>query len=138
MDRVFVDTDVILDFLLGREPFALDAARVMSLSERKLAHICTTGLVFANSYYILRKISPHKKCVEKLLQLAGFIEIIDLGKPVVISALQSDFSDFEDALQHFSAISGKVKIIVTRNVKDYKNSELAVMPPDLYLTQFRL
>jgi hypothetical protein len=75
--------------------------------------------------------------VEKLLQLAGFIEIIDLGKTAVISALQSDFSDFEDALQHFSAVGGKVKIIVTRNVKDYKNSEMAVMPPDLYLTQFR-
>jgi|ERR1700733_275945 len=135
MDRIFVDTDVILDFLLGREPFALDAARILSLSERKMAHSCTTGLVFANAYYILRKISPHRKCVEKLLQLAGIIEILDLAKPAVISALQSDFTDFEDALQHFSAARGRVKVIVTRNVKDFKNSELAVMSPDMYLKQ---
>src|SRR5579872_3993131 len=101
MDRIFLDTDVILDFLLAREPFAQDAARVLSLSERKAAHICTTALVFANTYYILRKISPHRKCVEKLLQLAGLMEIIDLGKAAMIMALQSGFTDFEDALQHF-------------------------------------
>lgn len=134
MDKIFLDTDVILDFLLAREPFAKDAAMIISLSERRKIQACTTVLVFANAYYILRKLAPHKKVVEKLLQLSRLIEIIDLTKPAVILALQSDFSDFEDALQCFAAVAGKVKIIVTRNVRDYKYSELAVLSPDMYLT----
>jgi predicted nucleic acid-binding protein len=133
MDKIFLDTDVILDFLLAREPFAKDAARIISLSERRKIQACTTVLVFANAYYILRKLAPHKKVVEKLLQLSRLIEIIDLTKPAVILALHSDFSDFEDGLQCYAAIAGKVKIVITSNVRDYKHSELAVLSPDMYL-----
>ncbi len=136
MDKVFLDTDVILDFLLARDPFAMDAARIITLSERGKIKAYTTALVFANAYYILRKLASHKKVVEKLLQLSLLIEIIELSRSSVLLALQSDFSDFEDALQSFSAVAGKVKIIITRNVKDYKYSELAVVSPDMYLLSF--
>jgi predicted nucleic acid-binding protein len=133
MRNVFVDTDVILDFLIAREPFAIDAARIFSLSEKKKVAICTTGLVFANAYYVLRKLGPHKKVVEKLAMLAAIIDIISLSKDAVKQALESDFGDFEDALQHYAALSDNVKIIITRNVKDFKYSSLAVMTPDQYL-----
>jgi predicted nucleic acid-binding protein len=133
MDKAFIDTDVILDFLIGREPFALDAAKIFSLSERKQVSICTTGLVFSNAYYILRKLGPHKKVIEKLTQLAKLIDVIGLSKAVVIEALGSDFSDFEDALQHYAALADKSRIIITRNTKDFKHSELAVLTPDQFL-----
>jgi hypothetical protein len=119
--------------MIAREPFALDAARIFTLSENREISICTTGLVFSNAYYVLRKLGAHKKVVEKLTQLAGFVEIIGLSKDAVIQALGSDFGDFEDALQHFAALVEGVKVIVTRNTKDYKNSELAVLTPDQYL-----
>ena len=135
MDKVFVDTDVILDFLLDREPFTLDAARVFSLAEKKKLHACTTGLVFANAYYVLRKLASHKKVVEKLTELSQWVDIIGLPKVAVTNALKSGFSDFEDALQYFSAMEAGVKIILTRNVKDYKHSELAVMTPEIYIRQ---
>ncbi len=133
MDKAFIDTDVILDFLTGREPFALDAARIFSLSERKKVSLCTTGLVFSNAYYVLRKIGSHKKVIENLTQLAKLIDICGLPKAVVMEALESNFSDFEDALQHFAALADKARIIITRNTKDFKHSELAVLTPDQFL-----
>lgn len=133
MSKVFIDTDVILDFMIAREPFALDAARIFSLAEKKKISICTTGLVFSNAYYILRKLGTHKKVIEKLSQMAQLIDIIGLPKVAVIHALGSEFNDFEDALQHYAALAEDVKIIVTRNTKDYKHSQLAVLSPDQYL-----
>ena len=133
MNKVFIDTDVILDFLIGREPYAINAARIFSLAERKAALICTTGLVFSNAYYILRKLGPHKKVIEKLTQLARLIDVIGLPKTAVMQALESNFNDFEDALQHYAALAEDARVIVTRNIKDYKNSELAVLTPDQYL-----
>jgi predicted nucleic acid-binding protein len=133
LSKIFIDTDVILDFMMAREPFALDAARIFSLSEKKEISICTTGLVFSNTYYILRKLGTHKKVIEKLSQLARLIDIIGLPKAAVVQALGSEFSDFEDALQHYAALAGDVKIIITRNTKDFKHSQLAVLSPDQYL-----
>lgn len=133
MSKAFVDTDVILDFMIGREPFAMDAARIFTLSEKKKISICTTGLVFSNAYYVLRKLGTHKKVIEKLTQLARLIDIIGLSKVAVNRALESEFGDFEDALQHYGALAENVKIIITRNTKDYKKSELAVLTPDQYL-----
>jgi predicted nucleic acid-binding protein len=133
LNKAFIDTDVILDFMIAREPFALDAARIFSLSENKEISVCTTGLVFSNAYYVLRKLGTHKKVMEKLTQLARIIEVIGLSKDAVMQALGSDFNDFEDALQHYAALAGNVKVIITRNTKDYKNSQLAVLTPDQYL-----
>ena len=133
MSKIFIDTDVILDFMMARDPFALDAARIFSLSEKKEISICTTGLVFSNTYYILRKLGTHKKVIEKLSQLARLIDIIGLPKAAVVQALGSEFSDFEGALQHYAALAGDVKIIITRNTKDFKHSQLAVLSPDQYL-----
>ena len=133
MSKAFIDTDVILDFMIAGEPFALDAARIFSLSEKKEISIYTTGLVFSNAYYVLRKLGTHKKVIEKLAQLAKLVDIIGLSKTAVNQALESEFNDFEDALQHFAALSGNVKIIITRNTKDYKYSELAVLTPDQFL-----
>lgn len=133
MSKIFIDTDIILDFMIAREPFAVDAARIFSLSEQNKINLCTTGLVFSNAYYILRKLAPHKKVIEKLTQLTKVIEIIGLSKSAVLQALSSEFSDFEDALQHYAALSEKATIIITRNIKDYKSSELAVLTPDQYL-----
>ena len=119
--------------MIAREPFVLDAARIFSLAEKKEISICTTGLVFSNAYYILRKLGTHKKVIEKLSQLAQLIDIIGLPKVAVVQALGSGFSDFEDALQHYAALAEDVKIIVTRNTKGFKHSQLAVLSPDQYL-----
>ncbi|MBN9379892.1 MAG: PIN domain-containing protein [Chitinophagaceae bacterium] len=132
MSKAFIDIDVTLDFMIAREPFAMDAARIFSLSEKKQISICTTGLVFSNAYYVLGKLGSHKKVIEKLTHLARLINIIGLPKISVIQALESEFGDFEDALQHYAALSEDVKIIITRNTKYFKHSQLAILTPDQY------
>jgi predicted nucleic acid-binding protein len=137
LNKIFIDTDVILDFMIAREPFAIDAAGIFTLAEKKDISACTTGLVFSNAYYILRKLGTHNKVIEKLSQLSKIVDIIGLPKVAVLQALASGFGDFEDALQHYAALTEKVKVIVTRNTKDYKHSQLAVLTPDQYLKSRR-
>lgn len=133
MDKVFVDTDVILDFLLDRMPFSEHSSILFSLADTGKIRIYSSGLVFSNCYYILRKISTHQKVLEKLKLLASLLEFTPVTKQVVLDALHSSFRDFEDALQNTSASLADINILLTRNTKDYKQSELSVMTPEAYL-----
>jgi predicted nucleic acid-binding protein len=133
MDKVFVDTDVILDFIMDREPFADVAVILFSMGDNGKLKLYTSGLVFSNCYYILRKLTTHGKVVEKLKSLASFIDFVPVNKQVVLEALHSSFKDFEDALQNAAAATGGISILVTRNTKDYRTSGLSVMTPEEYL-----
>jgi len=134
MDKVLIDTDVLLDFFFDRKPFAKYATEVLNLCEEKKIVGFTTPVIISNVYYLLRKTAKHDIIVEKIKQLLHIIEIIKIDKDVVLNALNSKFKDFEDALQNFSATeNGEIKIILTRNIKDFKNSKLAILTPETYL-----
>jgi len=134
MKRVLIDTDVILDFFFDRKPFSDHAARVLSLCESKEIKGFITSVIISNVYYLLRQTATHEKVIEKLKQLITITEVLTTDKEVILKALNSNFNDFEDALQNYSAESdGQIDLIVTRNVKDFKNSSLGVMTPDNYL-----
>jgi len=134
MQNVFVDTDVIIDFLIDRKPFSEQAAIILSLSEYKSIRVCASALTFANCYYILRKLSSHTKVISKLSQLAEIVDIVDVTKKVIIDSLRSGFKDFEDAIQNESAKSNtQIKVLITRNIKDFYNSELSILTPELFL-----
>ena len=76
----------------------------------------------------------HDKVVEKLIQLLTITEVLTTDRNVILKALTSNFKDFEDALQNYSAeLNGQIDLIITRNVKDFKNSSLGVMTPENYL-----
>jgi predicted nucleic acid-binding protein len=134
MDKVLIDTDVILDFFFDRDPFAEFAAEIFNLCEENKILGFTTPVIICNVYYLLRKSAKHEIIIEKIKQLLNIIDIVRMDKVVVLGALNSNFKDFEDALQNFSAVENKeISIILTRNVKDYKKSELAVLTPETYL-----
>lgn len=134
MDKVLIDTDVLLDFFFDRKPFANYSTEILNLCEQDKLNGFTTPVIVSNVYYLLRKTAKHDIIVEKIKQLLGIIEIIKMDKTAVLNALNSEFKDFEDALQNFSAIeNGKIKIILTRNIKDFKKSELAILTPETYL-----
>jgi len=131
---IFIDTDVVLDFFLDREPFSSYASIILSLSEEKKINVYISPLTVNNCYYILRKIASHSKVVKNLQKLILITNITSISRQDVALALNSNFKDLEDALQHFSAIShAKIDAILTRNIKDYKYSELPVMTPETYL-----
>lgn len=134
MDKVLIDTDVLMDFFFDRKPFAKYATELINLCAEKKVEGFTTPVIIANVYYLLRKTANHSIIVEKLKQLLTIIEIVSIEKNAVLDALNSDFKDFEDALQNFSAVeNGEIKIILTRNLKDFKKSELAILTPETYL-----
>jgi len=134
MKSVLIDTDVILDFFFDRKPFSDDAARVLSLCESREIKGFITSVIISNVYYLLRQNSTHEKVVEKLRQLITITEVLTTDKDAILKALNSNFRDFEDALQNYSAeLNGQIEIIITRNIKDFKNSSLGVMTPENYL-----
>lgn len=131
---VFLDTDVVLDFLAGRQPFMINSAKIFSLAQKGEINIFISPLTFSNCYYILRKVAKHDKVISKLVDLLDFVDVTRMNKRSVEQALKSDFKDFEDALQNYSAIENdKIVAILTRNLKDYKKSEISVMSPETYL-----
>jgi predicted nucleic acid-binding protein len=134
MKRVLLDTDVILDFFFDRKPFSEDAAKVLGLCELKVVTGFITPVILSNVYYLLRQTDKHDKIIDKLRQLMEIIDVLLIDKNIIKQALSSDFKDFEDALQNFSAEKdGKIDVIITRNMKDFKKSKLGVMTPKEYL-----
>jgi len=134
MTNILIDTDVILDFFFDREPFSENAAKILSLCESKEITGFVTPVIISNVYYLLRQTAKHEKVIEKLKMLVSITEILVINKDSVVQALNSEFKDFEDALQNYSAeLNKEIDIIITRNTKDYKNSSLGVMTPDNYL-----
>lgn len=138
MNKVLIDTDVILDFFFDRKPFSHDAAKILSLCEGAKIDGFVTSVTISNIYYILRNSSKHDKIIESFKILMNIIDVAIIDKQTILNALNSEFKDFEDALQNFSAINeSDIQVIITRNVKDYKTSSLAVMTPENYLKAFR-
>lgn len=134
MTRILIDTDVIMDFFFDRAPFAENASKILSLCESKEIKGFVTPVIISNVYYLLKQTAKHEKVIEKLKLLVTITEILVMDKEVIIQALNSDFKDFEDALQNYSAETDKeIDLIITRNIKDFKNSKLAVMTPENYI-----
>ncbi|MBK6965799.1 MAG: PIN domain-containing protein [Bacteroidales bacterium] len=134
MNKVLIDTDVILDFFFDRQPFSDDAAKVLSFCELNRIRGFVTPVIISNIYYILRQTAKHEKVIEKISQLLKIIDVLVIDKTIVLQALDSGFIDFEDALQNFAAEkAGDVGLIITRNIRDYKKSNLGVMTPADFL-----
>ena len=137
MENVFIDTDVIVDFLTDRKPFSIDSAKIFSLIDQKKVKGCVSSLSFSNLYYVLRKFGTHKKVVNNLQELAELVDILRVDSGTIKSALAADFKDFEDSIQYFTAQDyKKIDCIITRNIKDYKDSYLPVMTPETFLATF--
>jgi predicted nucleic acid-binding protein len=134
MQHVFLDTDVIIDFLTDRKPFSEFAARLFTLAEREYLRLYVSALTLANCYFILKRFSTHTRVISKLSQLAEIVEIREITKKVIIDSLKSDFNDFEDAIQNETAKSDKrINVLLTRNVKDYRKSDLSILSPEQFL-----
>jgi predicted nucleic acid-binding protein len=134
MTDLFIDTDVIIDFLIDRKPFSREAAIIFTLIEQKKLKGFSSSLTFSNLYYVLRKIESHNKVISKLDSLSKMVGILKVEEQTIKNALASGFPDFEDSIQYFSAAdSKKIDVIITRNIRDFKKSEIPVMTPGDFL-----
>ncbi len=132
--RLFWDTNVMLDLLGEREPFYLSAAKIATLADKRSLQIVVSSLSYATISYFLTKYYGLEKTKEKLRKFKVISEISALDEVIIEKGLNSDFSDFEDALQYFCAWQSSCDIIITRNGKDFKKSAIPVMSPDEFLS----
>ena len=128
--NLFIDSDVVIDYFTDREPHANPASELFELNELGTVNLYLSAVSINNIYYIVRKFLGNKKTLEVVEALAEMTEIIGTTKKEIVQALKNDFSDYEDSVQYSSALTIKdLDAIITRNIKDYRNSSIAVMTP---------
>jgi predicted nucleic acid-binding protein len=128
--KLFIDSDVVIDFFTDRESHINPASELFELNENGSVELYISALSINNIYYIVRKYLGPKKTVDIVESLTEMTEIIGTTKKEVLQALKNDFKDLGDSIQYSSAstITG-LDAIITRNIKDYRNSKIAVMTP---------
>ncbi len=130
MKIIFLDTNVIIDFLADRRPFSLQRRKFLMLLLSRDVKIYVSSISYNNIYYILRQSLSHNETIKLLDELSEMTEIIDVTKAFIKKSLKSGFKDFEDAIQYNCALTiNKIDFIVTRDSKDFKKSTLPVMNP---------
>jgi predicted nucleic acid-binding protein len=132
MSKLFIDADVILDMLLGRE-HQNEAALFFTQIEEGRYIGCTSPLVFANLHYMLSRQVGKQKSLRSLRKLRKLLSIVPIGEQVLDEALYADAKDFEDAIQYIAAENIGVNIIITRNKKDYDQSRIPVFSAKEFL-----
>lgn len=128
-----MDTDVVLDLLLEREPFFQRSAELFSLGHRRVVAIHLSAVTFSTLYYFLRKFKGPAHARAKLAGLRSIVTVLPTDTMVVDQAIASRFNDFEDAVQYFTALGSDMDVLITRNTNDFKHAQLPVSTPEAFL-----
>lgn len=133
MDKLFVDTNIVLDLLQRREDFFKEAQELFTLADQKKVELSISSLTIANTHFL---ISKHYSSIEARKILNRFkvlVEVLPLDGKIIDLALSSDLRDFEDAIQFYTAIEYQMDMIITRNKKDFKKQTLPILTAKEYL-----
>ena len=129
--KIFVDTNILVDLIADRKPFSKFAIQLFSKAEVGKLELYTSSHSIATTHYLLKKYVDEKELREVLFKLLEYLNIVAINLDILKKGLKSKHKDFEDAIQIISAYSiEKMDCIVTRNIKDFKNSEIPVYTPD--------
>jgi predicted nucleic acid-binding protein len=131
--NVFIDTNVLMDVLLERKPFVAESRKVWFLAERGKIQGLLSALTFANVYYIVRKVRGPQAAMTMLTMLRDTFTPVALDGQILIQAMDARFSDFEDAIQYFSALRADAVCLITRNPGHFPRSDLLVLSPADFL-----
>ena len=131
--KVYIDSDVILDYLYEREPFCTNSKIIIALIEKKIITGHISSLILWNIYYVLSKYLGGKKARKKIRLFRSLIEIIAIDGKIIDQGLNSNIRDFEDSIQYYAARSANVDFLITRNKKDYPKTGLNIMNPDEFV-----
>ncbi|MCC6181322.1 MAG: PIN domain-containing protein [Bacteroidia bacterium] len=131
MKKVFVDTNILVDLIADRRPFSKFAIQIFSKAEERKIKLYTSSHSIATTHYLLKKYIDEKELRDVLHNILDYLNIVAIDQDVIKKGLRSKHKDFEDAIQIISAYSiEKLDCIVTRNIKDFKGSEIPVLTPD--------
>jgi predicted nucleic acid-binding protein len=137
MKKLFIDTNVLIDLIDKRVPFYNDVAIISTLAEEKQLKLAVSSISFINTFYVLSKKLDNKLVINSLMKYRLICEVSNIDEIIIDKSLISNFNDFEDAVQYYSALHHKCDILITRNKKDFKNSEIPVMTPTEFLISIK-
>jgi predicted nucleic acid-binding protein len=126
-EKVFVDTDIIYDLLGKRDPFYFPAAQLFTLADEGKIQIFISALSLANLHYLISKQRSGEEAKEILRKFKVLVRVAPLNDKIIDLALNSDFPDFEDAIQYYSALQNEIEVLLTRNLKDFRKAQITVL-----------
>jgi predicted nucleic acid-binding protein len=133
MDRLLVDTNIVIDLLSKREKFYKEAQELFTLSDYNDVKLYISSLTIANTHYLLSRDNKLDDAKKILIKFKVLVEVLPMDDKILELALVSDFKDFEDAIQYHTALENDLDIIISRNKRDFKNSNLPVFTASEYL-----
>ena len=136
MKTVLCDINFILDIFLKREPFYYSAARLFQHIENKKLKGYLCALSFPTLFYLLSKELSKEKAIQILEKIRIVFRVAAVDEKIIDLSLTSDFSDFEDAIQYYSAIQAKADCVITRDKNDYINDKIPALTPEEFISMF--
>jgi predicted nucleic acid-binding protein len=133
VEKVFVDTDIVLDLLSGRKPHYDFAADLFSLADQSLLRIFVSSLTFANVHHVLSKQLTATRTRKLLQKLKTVVNVLAVNDKIIELSLASDFRDFEDAIQYHTAIENSLETLLTRNLRDFKQAQISILTAQQFL-----
>jgi predicted nucleic acid-binding protein len=137
MKHLFLDTNIALDLLAKRTPFYPEAAHLFSLADKKKLTLSISSLCIADLHYILSRQNPESEVRKILRKFRILVQVLPLDEKIIDLALNSEFKDFEDAIQYFTALENDQDAIISRNTRDYKKSRITVMTAGEFISANR-
>ena len=131
--NVFIDTNIIMDVLLDRQPFLGGSQRIWLLAERGKINGQVSVLSFSNIYYIVRKLKGADAAMAMMTMLRDTFTPVPCSEQVLHQAIDADIKDFEDAIQYFSALRADASCILSRNSSHFPSADIPVLSPDEFL-----
>lgn len=132
--KILIDTNIVLDMLLGRQPFEENSSRIIEMSEKGEVEAYLTANSITDIVYILKKKYDLEKIKTAILEMLKFIEVVSVTSKDIVKAFGYLYSDYEDALQTQCAQKIKADYIVTRNGKDFKDRAIQTISPEGFLS----
>ena len=133
--NILVDTDVLLDLFLNREPFSETAQKIWNLQVDGEVIVHVSAITPINVFYIVNRMHDRETAHYSVNAILKTFHICTVTQTMLIDAANSSFSDFEDAVQYMCALEYKLDFIVTRNIKDYKETLVPVLLPNDFLAK---
>ncbi|RPI17686.1 MAG: PIN domain-containing protein [Ignavibacteriae bacterium] len=133
MNKVFLDTDVILDLLWNREPFSEKIEIIFEEAKQNNLILSASAVSFTTVFYFLKKYSNTENAKKLVKSLLEIVNVLSVNENIIKRAINFGFPDFEDAVQYFTAIENEQSIILTRNVSDFKLKDIPAITPEDYL-----
>lgn len=131
--KLFIDTNVLLDVLLGREEFLEDSSTLWAFCEKELAEGYVSAISFNNAHYIISKLHSKAKADQAARALLDTFHVVPLDAKILSRALDAKAKDFEDAIQFFSAVHADADYLISRDVSGFPRGDIAVLSPAEFL-----